>query len=168
MHEGYKSTCPWDDSPVKQPVITRAIILAINEVAFALRDARRRMEDGHERMSEDERAALHQHVTQEEADDLTSIILDFSDEFARTMGLFLGVVSWRDFTEQMRKVGVTVKELEAAIDQKTEEMDTTRRRVRALEDAQVAAQATESALRERVAHLERALMYASAQVSARR
>lgn len=168
MHDGYKSTCPWDDSPVKQPVSTRAIILAINEVAFALRDARRRMEDGHERMSEDERAVLHQHVTQEEADDLTSIIIDFSDEFARTMGLFLGVVSWRDFTEQMRKVGVTVKELEDAIDQKTEEMDTTRRRVRALEDAQVAAQATESALRERVAHLERALMYASAQVSARR
>lgn len=168
MYGGYKSTSPWDNPPAKQPENVLGIIRTIKEVAFALRDAKGRMVEGRTRLSDDDLDALHQYFTRDEADDLTDLLLGFSEEFGRIIGLFLGVVSWRDFVEQMKKVDATVKDLETAIDQKNDEMDTTRRRwqdsVRELE----AAQATELGLRERVAHLERALVYASAQVGERR
>lgn len=168
MYGGYKSADPWDNPPTKQLGSVLGIIRAIKEVAFALRDAKGRMGEGRARLSDDDLDALHQYFTRDEADDLTDLLLGFSEEFGRTTGLFLGVVSWRDFVEQMKKVDATVKGLETAIDQKTDEVDATRRRwqdsVRELE----AAQATERSLRERVAHLERALVYASAQVGERR
>lgn len=172
MFDYYKSACPREAPLVKQPESVRDVVRALNGVAFALRNARERMDEGLAHMSEDELTSLLQCVTQDNADDLTSLILAFCEGFGRTIGLFLGVVSWSHFVERAEKFDAMAKELETSIEQKNEEIETVRRRSQALvsglEAAQVAAQATESSLRERLAHLERALVYASAQVGERR
>lgn len=141
---------------------------AIYEAADALHAANTLCQKLLPLMTPDDCARVNLDFNRDTADDLRRLILAFVDAYGSVTGMFIGVVDYKKLVD----LDEGIRDLERIVEEKTEEnRRSTRQWQAALEQAEkkgAEERARAAELAERVQQLERTLVYASAQVGARR